>query len=88
MKETKIQKYLALGLKLLPSGRINEHHWVKYTVGTSSCKDATWVKTSKKGQKVEGYHSCCGSKRSYRHNAACERMMDLVSDDYSDLKDI
>lgn len=87
---SKRSDYIAAGLPLCPGGEINEYQWHKFLGGgIYSSKDPTWVKEgiTEKGR-YAGHHSCCGSKRSYRHKVGCEFAAKLTNDDLSDLKDI
>ncbi len=81
--QTQLEEYLAMGLELLPSGRVNEHKYYKIKYGVCSVKDSTW-------DRKKHWHTCCKSKRAYRHLAGCEnrKRISEVNDDYSDLKDI
>lgn len=80
------ESYLKAGLKLMPSGRINGYQMEKLRGRLGSKKDSTWVKGEKRpGSQAEvGYHTCCGSKRSYYHKVGCPNIK--TSDDLSDLK--
>lgn len=73
---TKKEKYLAAGLELMPSGRMNGYAWEKHIGRVGSRKDSTWVKGERrKGSQAEvGHHSCCGSKRSYYHKIGCSQV--------------
>jgi len=82
---TQKQQYLAAGLKLMPSGRINTYQMARITGRLGSKKDHTWMRDPKRSGK--GQHSCCGSKRDYYHKVACPLTME-GPDDLSDLKDI
>lgn len=87
---TKKERYVAAGLPLCPGGTINEYQWQLHLGGgIASMRDATWKRTgtSKHGAPI-GTHTCCGSKRSYRHKVGCKMIEQLNSDDLSDLKDI
>lgn len=87
---TKRTQYIQAGLPLCPSGVINEYQYQKHLAGgVGSMRDKTWKRTGtgKHGNPV-GLHTCCGSKRSYRHKVGCKMMAQLDSDDLSDLKDI
>lgn len=83
---TQIQKYLAAGFKLMPSGRMNTYIWARHLGRLGSRKDHTWVK--QKADRNKGHHTCCGSKRDYYHKVSCKMANNLGSDDLSDLKDI
>jgi hypothetical protein len=86
---TKLEQYKAAGLKLCPSGCLNEYQYQKHLGGgTFSMKDPTWKRTGTGSHgRVIGHHTCCGSKRSYRHKVGCTVAASLTSDDLSDLKD-
>lgn len=76
------EEYLAMGFELMPSGRVNEHKWYKQKFGRGSVKDTTWSRENH-------WHSCCMSKRAYRHKLGCKNRKELLADDdYSDLKDV
>lgn len=82
------QEYLAMGFKLLPSGRLNHNLWYGRKFGLSSKKDTTWTRNKKK-KGDQGEHSCCGSKRAYCHKTGCKNRREILGDDdYSDLKRI
>ena len=90
MNKTKTQKYIEAGLKLCPSGCLNEYQYQKHInggVGTSN--DETWIRTGRvksgKNYRYTGYHKCCKSKRAYRHRVDCEYFDKINSDDLSDL---
>lgn len=88
---SKTKEYIEAGLPLCPGGGINEYQYQKHIGGgLFSQKDPTWVHLGKVGKyhRENGYHKCCGSKRSYRHLVGCKTMKALVSDDLSDLKDV
>lgn len=66
-----------------PSGCVNSDKLEKLIYGHFCKKDSTW-------SKIKSWHSCCKSKRAYRHKARCKNRipLDKVLDDLSDLKDI
>lgn len=78
------EKYLAAGLELMPSGRINSYQMQRILGRLGSRKDSTWIRSPENRNK--GRHSCCGSKRDYYHKASCTAIAALESDDLSDLK--
>lgn len=79
---TQEQEYKEMGLKMMPSGRINHHHWYREKFGLCSVKDSTW-------SKKKHHHTCCKSRKAYCHLSGCKNRVEIgADDDYSDLKDI
>lgn len=79
------EKYLAAGLKLMPSGQMNNYQLVKLLGRLGTRRDSTWIRSPQ--SIYRGHHSCCGSKRDYYHKVSCPHIKQINSDDYSDLKD-
>lgn len=88
--ENQTKEYLAMGFKLMPSGRIN-HHWfycAKFQKGSK--RDKTWIRDGKNIRpglrSSKGHHDCCMSKKAYCHKVGCVNRRSI--DDLSDLKDL
>lgn len=84
---TQEKEYIAMGFKLMPSGRINHHWWYCAKFQKGSVKDSTWIwdePPRAQGEHRYGHHTCCQSKKAYCHRLGCKNRK--LIDDYSDLK--
>lgn len=86
--QTQKQEYLSMGFKLMPSNRINYYLWYCAKFQKGSTEDSTWVWEKKKGNYIHwpGHHSCCGSRRAYKHKVGCVNVKPI--EDLSDLKNL